>query len=319
MLERSQSVFNQPSSRRSVGTINNLRPYRVFEAIARLGSFNEAAHALFLSPAAVSLAVRQLEENAGVRLFERTTRKVTLTGAGDLLLPRIQALLSAASGAEACVRYLGSADPDRTVRIATTPAITSSLLGVLFERAAEPWLDARINCVEIPSSGLGSAVALGSADIVIGVRLAKDDYTDSQPFFVSRWGALIPSGHPLAARTRLQWDELSGQQLVLVNESTRHVLGNALGDTLDLSSAHCVNTTMEAIAIAAGGHAIVVAPHYVTPLGGIRGLRGAAIDAPVVPHVLDIATARNPSPHSQVTKVRDFLLREVPKTYASFQ
>lgn len=64
----------------------SLSALRVFEAAARNGGFRAAAVELHLSPSAVSHAIRQLEGNLGVRLFERKARRVILTPDGAALL-----------------------------------------------------------------------------------------------------------------------------------------------------------------------------------------------------------------------------------------
>ncbi|MEA3537031.1 LysR substrate-binding domain-containing protein [Rhizobium sp. CC-YZS058] len=64
----------------------SLSAMRIFESAARLGSFRSAAEELHLSPSAVSHAVAKLESDLGVALFERTTRHVRLTLAGQTLL-----------------------------------------------------------------------------------------------------------------------------------------------------------------------------------------------------------------------------------------
>lgn len=66
--------------------IASLSAVRIFEAAARLASFRAAAEELHLSPSAVSHAISKLERDLGTSLFERSTRKVTLTLAGQTLL-----------------------------------------------------------------------------------------------------------------------------------------------------------------------------------------------------------------------------------------
>ncbi|MBP2237089.1 DNA-binding transcriptional LysR family regulator [Sinorhizobium kostiense] len=63
-----------------------LSAIRIFESAARLGSFRAAAEELNLSPSAISHAIVRLERDLGVSLFERTTRSVSLTLAGQTLL-----------------------------------------------------------------------------------------------------------------------------------------------------------------------------------------------------------------------------------------
>ena len=73
--------------------MDSLDLIQTFREVARRGSFSAAARATDMSPANVSKYVAQLEERFGVRLFHRTTRKVSLTDAGELLLERSDALL----------------------------------------------------------------------------------------------------------------------------------------------------------------------------------------------------------------------------------
>ena len=73
--------------------MDSLDLIQTFREVARRGSFSAAARALDMSPANVSKYVAQLEVRFGVRLFHRTTRKVSLTDAGELLYERSAALL----------------------------------------------------------------------------------------------------------------------------------------------------------------------------------------------------------------------------------
>ena len=73
--------------------MDSLDLIQTFREVAQRGSFSAAARATDMSPANVSKYVAQLEERFGVRLFHRTTRKVSLTDAGELLLERSGALL----------------------------------------------------------------------------------------------------------------------------------------------------------------------------------------------------------------------------------
>ncbi len=64
----------------------DLGQLRVFHQVAKLRSFAAAAEALFVTPPAVSIKVKQLEDHYGVKLFERAGRRVELTDAGEVLL-----------------------------------------------------------------------------------------------------------------------------------------------------------------------------------------------------------------------------------------
>src|SRR5215468_8706107 len=78
----------------------NLGQVRVFEAVTRAGSFAQAAERLGVTPPAVSLQIRQLEQTYGVRLFERLRKRVRLTSVGEQLVPYAQRIVALASDAE---------------------------------------------------------------------------------------------------------------------------------------------------------------------------------------------------------------------------
>ncbi|MCJ0764031.1 LysR family transcriptional regulator [Variovorax terrae] len=65
----------------------NGRQLLAFLEISRLKSFAKAAERIHLSPSGMSMLVKELEDQVGARLFERTTRSVTLTDAGRRLMP----------------------------------------------------------------------------------------------------------------------------------------------------------------------------------------------------------------------------------------
>ena len=94
---------------------------RGFESAARLLSFTAAAGELFLTQSAVSRQVQQLEEQLGVKLFERRTRALVLTEAGDLYYREVSKALNQLREATANVR----ANPAPVVRVTTTATFAS--------------------------------------------------------------------------------------------------------------------------------------------------------------------------------------------------
>src|SRR5947208_11874097 len=71
-----------------------LRQLRAFSAVAELGSFTEAANRLHVTQAATSVLVRELENELGVRVLDRHTRRVVLSDAGRDLWPHVQRVLN---------------------------------------------------------------------------------------------------------------------------------------------------------------------------------------------------------------------------------
>jgi len=68
----------------------NLSSYRIFYAVANTGNISKAAKELYISQPAISKSVKKLEENIGVKLFERSSRGVVLTSEGELLYTHVK-------------------------------------------------------------------------------------------------------------------------------------------------------------------------------------------------------------------------------------
>src|SRR5919198_245380 len=83
-----------------------LRHLATFVAVAEEGSFTRAAGRLHVVQSAVSAAVRALERELGVTLFDRSTHRVELTDAGRALLPEARRTLAAAAAARDAVDQL---------------------------------------------------------------------------------------------------------------------------------------------------------------------------------------------------------------------
>lgn len=68
----------------------NLSSYKIFYTVANTGNISKAAKELYISQPAISKSIQKLEESIGARLFERSSRGVTLTDAGELLYTHVK-------------------------------------------------------------------------------------------------------------------------------------------------------------------------------------------------------------------------------------
>lgn len=101
--------------------MESLANLTAFARSAELGGFSPAARALGLTPAAVSRSVALLERNLGVRLFHRSTRRLTLTEAGEQFFHAIRDDLERLQGSIAAVAA-ASAEPTGVLKVSMSPA-----------------------------------------------------------------------------------------------------------------------------------------------------------------------------------------------------
>ncbi len=103
--------------------MDRLHSMRVFARVIDEGSFASAARALNQSAAAVTRLVADLEEHLGVRLINRTTRRLALTDVGELYLERVRRILADVDEAEA-LASVAMSEPRGHVRVLSPPAFT---------------------------------------------------------------------------------------------------------------------------------------------------------------------------------------------------
>ena len=292
----------------------NLRQLRTVDAVCRLGSFADAARALHMTPAAVSIAVRDLERSLGFSLFDRTTRSVRLSQQGRQFHPSIERILRELQAAERSAADLRSG-AGAIVRIATTQTVISCLLPVAFRSFSTLWPGARLYTLDVPSGEIASALLTDQADIAIGVQTPDDDAFESHPLFTSRWTGFVNDEHPLARRRQVSWRQIATTPLIFINPSGRLRIEAGLPKVLKLESVYVASTASAALAMAASGQGMAVVPGYARPAAQVHQLHAVQIASPVLTHQVSLGLARRHGPSSPVRQLAGRLLAEVPVTY----
>ena len=176
-----------------------VRQLEAFAATARAGSFTAAARELGIGQPAVSQAVRRLEDQLGVVLFERTGRATVPTGAADTLLPRVQAALDALADARRTAEQIVQGRAG-TLRLVSTPG-SLRLLRDLLDAFAAAYPHARVDLVPRPPHGRREGLRRSEIDLAL-VRSARPArgiaYT---PVHSEPWGVVLAADHQLAAGT----------------------------------------------------------------------------------------------------------------------
>jgi DNA-binding transcriptional LysR family regulator len=146
----------------------NLSHLRFADALAAYGSFTAAATACFVTQPTLSNGIAQLEEELGQRLFERTTRKVTLTPFGTHVLPGIAEVLRAQAALKLQARAFLKPER-RLLRIGVSPLIDAHLLGLIVEPFKRHHPDIAVVLREMNLADLARLLDDGQLDVVFGV------------------------------------------------------------------------------------------------------------------------------------------------------
>jgi DNA-binding transcriptional LysR family regulator len=186
----------------------------VFVTVATERSFSRAAVKLCRTQPAVSQAVRRLEEDLGEPLFDRSTKSIRLTQAGDALLPEAVRLLRMADEAVATVRQLsqrdravlriGGDEPDAHIML---PALSTVLL-------QQPHLSVEFRRV----ADVDVVAEVGAGTIDVGMttrdRVPAPLCTVPVPIVSTGFCVLLQKSHPFASRCELPVTVLQSERLV---------------------------------------------------------------------------------------------------------
>ena len=185
------------------------RELRYFIAVAEELHFGRAAERLHMAQPPLSRAIQQLERRLGVILFERSGRRVGLTPPGEVLLNEGRAALAAVEAAERRTQR-AAARPSHIVLAAKSGA-TNDLLTKLLDTYASSPAAAHI---DVQLVGVGEPERMlrdGRADVAL-LHLPFDETAGFETVDLHTEGqvALLPVGHPLAKRKRLNVADLAG-------------------------------------------------------------------------------------------------------------
>jgi DNA-binding transcriptional LysR family regulator len=187
------------------------RQLRYFVAVAEELHFGRAARRLGMAQPPLTRAIRDLERHLGVQLFIRTTRQVTLTAAGEILLGDARVALDAVSAAARRARHAG--EPRPMLRLALKADIDGGLLPQILAAYARQEAALPVSIVLGRLGEQAQAVRDGRADAALLLSPFDSRGLDSEPLLTEPFLLAIAADDPLAARTSLRLADLAGWRL----------------------------------------------------------------------------------------------------------
>lgn len=145
----------------------SIRQLRAFLHVARIGNFTRAAEQAHMTQAGLSTLVREMERQLGCRLFDRTTRMVSLTAAGKRLLPVVERVVTDLDDVSARLGSEGD-EARQTLRVAATPLVSSHLLPQVFHRFRDSHPAVTLKLFDADLRDVEAMVAAGEADLGLG-------------------------------------------------------------------------------------------------------------------------------------------------------
>jgi DNA-binding transcriptional LysR family regulator len=187
------------------------RQLRYFVAVAEELHFGRAAERLAMAQPPLSRAIAEMERQLGVPLLKRTTRQVTLTQAGEVLLRDARTALEAISAAGRRAQHAG--EPTPRLRLALKADIDGGLLPQILGAYAAEQAALPVELVLVRSGEQAQAVRDGRADAGLLLGPFNDLRLDYEPLVTEPFLVAIAAADPLAARPRLHLADLAGRSL----------------------------------------------------------------------------------------------------------
>jgi DNA-binding transcriptional LysR family regulator len=200
-----------------------LRQLEYFVAVAEEAHFGRAAQRLYVGQPAVSQQIRRLERELGATLFDRSSRQVRLTEAGERLLPQARSVLAAAETARRSVRKDGER-AKRTLRLGTCSGLGDHLYRVL-DGLATLMPEVVVDLISTPADSRAEAIASGRLDAALTHgEPQQESGVDCLDLWLDPLVAAVPGRHPLAARSEIAISELADLPLRLLPRRGNPVL-----------------------------------------------------------------------------------------------
>ena len=197
----------------------DLNDLQAFRAVVETGSFRKAAESVSISQPALSRRIDKLEEALGVRLFERTTRRVALTTVGRVFAQSAEQLLDDLDAALLGIRDVSSSRLGH-VTIACVPSVAYYFLPAIIARYHQRFPRIRVKLLDASANEVLGAVISGEADFGVSFMGSQEAEIEFKMLLQERFVAACRRDHPLARKKRVTWNELYEHDYVSVDKTS---------------------------------------------------------------------------------------------------
>lgn len=251
------------------------RPLKAFLLATETGSFTQAAELLGVTQPSFTALIRDLEKTLGFKVFERTTRRITLTSEGIDLCDQIRAPLADIEAAYRNMMDLALARRGSIV-LGALPSTALTLipptLGAL--RAGHP--DLKIRVIEAHNDTLIAMLRASQVEFVLATLFTDAPDLKFLPLVQDVFCAVYPPDHPVASLPALYWRDLVAHDLVLLSRgsSARNQFEGAIRDEAVAPGLRFDVTHMTTAALLARqGLGVALLPRLALPALPLDGLQ----------------------------------------------
>jgi DNA-binding transcriptional LysR family regulator len=199
--------------------IMELYQMKLFVDLANTGNFTKVAAENYVTQAAVTLQIRKLESELGVRLFHRTTRSVTLLEAGERLLPYAKEILAKTDEAISAVRDTRN-EVSGLIRVAAVHSVGLYELPSYIKTFITKYPGVNLRVDYRTADEIYRALHDGEIDLGLVAYPTDMPRIECLPFSNDQLAVVCTKDHPLAKQKKVKLEDLEGQNFVQFSEDT---------------------------------------------------------------------------------------------------
>jgi DNA-binding transcriptional LysR family regulator len=293
----------------------DLNDLLAFRAVAALGNFRKAAEEVHISQPAFSRRIDKLEQALGVRLLERTTRRVSLTAVGRDFAHKVELLLDELDNTLLGIRGVAATRMGE-VSIACVPSTVYYFLSQVIRKYHERYPKVRVRLFDAGASEVLALVSRGEVDFGLDFIGGEEADIEFEVLIEDRFVAACPREHPLARKRQATWSDLARYDYISASRSSgnRLLLDQALaglpGRPQSIYETQHVTTML---GLVEAGLGVAAVPSLAMPARDHPLLVSVPLADPVVTRRVGLIRRRGRSLSPAAQQLYDLLLEMRPK------
>jgi len=242
-----------------------LRQLYGFKAVADVGTFTAAAQRLRVAQPALSIHIRELEQELGAKLFDRTTRRVELTAAGREFLQSVDKLIYDLENAVQNARNLAERKRGRLV-VAAAPLLAAMIVPPAIADFKRRYPSIDVSVIDSQTNVIVEKIRVNEADCGIGTFAESEEGIRSETLFEDALLAWCPAQSPVTLAPQMTWEMLANTPLIGMtrDSSIRFLVDQAFQSVgLHIRPSYEVSHMTTAVMMVEAGLGVAILPAYV--------------------------------------------------------
>ena len=286
-----------------------IKQLRAFVNIVDAGSFTEAAHRMHVTQAALSLLIRELESELGIRLLDRNSRRTSLSASGHDFYPLALKVIDGMDYAITSALQLHERQRG-AVTIACTQLYGQALIPKMLAAFKRHYCSLDVRLSDLPNEDVLESVLNGHADFGVAPQRITPKGLEQEALFKDRIELICPAGHALAGQRQVEWARVMKEPFIsLPLDFTLKLQDDLLAwsKSLVLRPTYTVSYLTTALGMVKWGHGVTALPSFSTGLLKSFGVTLVPLCDPVIHRQISIFTRKGTVLSPAASSLRDFL------------